>query len=444
MKPAFKVLMWAVLGPLVVLLLLLAAWIASNGRWADVAPRPVPPELQPQAVTLAPQDNAFFDMQGLWAPEGESPNAWGQRMWRGDAERGATLLAAPSGAEWDCKAGSIDCLAHWRASAATLTAQMTGSRTLGERCRALATRTAFQEPAPMRRARSEGAKPFESLPLPQLSPVSNCMRWLHVEAVLAQDAQQAHAAWARADALLRLFASGSQTLIGQVIAWSWITRHQQLLAQWSAQQPAGHALPAAWLAPLPSRVLQPRVWMVAESHFQRESIADMREHGMQMFGTAPNSLQAFVGRYSLGYLPELTAQATEASWLADLRLYGHLQGPALVHAARSKDEPDAPWWRSLHWRNTVGQILVEVGRPGFEQYTLRQADLVLYQAALDASQQLNAVPAAERADWWARQPLDASIRERLSLSGDAILVRTWRGETQAANATPVRFPLRPA
>jgi len=82
-----------------------------------------------------------------------------------------------------------------------------------------------------------------------------------------------------------------------------------------------------------------------------------------------------------------------------------------------------------------------VARPGDEGYPLRQADLGLYQAALVLSQQLNAVPAEERAGWWQRQPLEAGIRERLQLDGNALLLRSWRGEAEAA--PPVRFPLRP-
>lgn len=444
MRRAFKVLLWVVFGPLGLLLLLVLAWVACNGRWADAAPQPVPPELLPQRVTLAPEHNAFFEGQGLRAPEGESPNAWGQRMWRGEVADDAKPLAGPAGDGWNCNPGKADCVALWRASAVALVAQMAGAKTFGERCKALAASSDFQEPLPVRRARPADGKPYEAVSLPRFAPLTTCMRWLQIEAVLAPDAQRALGAWAQADALLRLFASGSQTLIGQAIAWSWATRHQQLLAQWSAQQPSGYALPAAWLAPLPSRLLQPRVWMAAESHYQRETTADLAAHAEQMYGMEPNALQAWVGRHSLGYLPELTAQASSAYWVADMRLYGHLQGPALAQAARSKPEVEPSWRRHVRWRNTVGHILVEVARPGYETYALRQADLVLYQSALDFSQQLNAVPAAERAGWWASRNIDAGIRERLSLERDALLIRTWRGETDKAYAAPVRFPLRPA
>ncbi|WP_457389501.1 hypothetical protein [Roseateles sp. P5_E1] len=443
MRRGFKVLLWVVLGPMALLLLLGLAWLACNGRWADVDPQPVPSELLPQAVTLAPQENAFFDAQGLRAPQGEAPNAWGQRSWRGEVSGEAGLLALPSGEDWNCNAAKEDCVARWRTAAAGLKAQMANASMFGERCKALAARPSFQEPAPVRRPRPPGSASFEALALPQFGGVTHCMRWLQIEAVLAPDAQRAELSWTRADALLRLFASGSQTLLGQAVGWATAMRQQQLLVQWAARQPAGAVLPAAWRAPLPARLLQPRLWMAAESHFQRETVADLSAHGDQMFDMEPNPPQAWASRHSLGYLPQLTIQAMSAYWLADMRSFGHLQGPALARQVRGKPEPDASWWRFLRWRNTVGHVLVEVGRPAFESYALRQADLVLSQAALDLSQQLNALPAAERPGWWQRQTLDTGVRERLSLEGDALTVRTWRGEVEAAHAAPLRFPLRP-
>jgi hypothetical protein len=235
MRAAFQVLLWC-LSPLLLLLLLALAWLACNGRWADAAPQPVPQELLPRAVTLAPADNAFFDGQGLEAPEGESPNVWGQRAWRGEVDAAARRLATPSGEDWNCNIAKTDCLKRWRASAAALTTQMSGARVFGERCKAFAGQAAFQEPMPQRRPRPAGGGPYDAAPLPRFLPMSNCVRWLQIEAVLAPDAPRAQVAWTQADALLRLFASGAQTLIGQAVAWSWVTRQQQLLAQWSALQ----------------------------------------------------------------------------------------------------------------------------------------------------------------------------------------------------------------
>jgi len=448
MRRAFKWLVMALLGTLLLLMLTIAAWVACNGRWADASPQPLPPELASQPVTLAPQDNAFFGGQGLRAPEGESANVWGQRSWRGEqgSDVNASLVPVPSGDAWQCDATKVDCVQRWRASAAALAAQMKVASTFGERCKALAARTAYQEPAPQRRKRAEGSKSYEALPLPQFAPLSACVRWLQVEAVLAPDAQQAGVAWGQADALIRVVAGGAQTLIGQAVAWSWVTRQQQMLAQWTAQQAADYTLPAAWLAPLPANLLQPRVWIAMEWQFQREAVVDLGEHGEQMFSTEPNALQAWAGRHSLGYLPELTMQAMTAHWLEDMRAYGQLQGAALARQVRGRAQAEEAlsWWDYLRWRNTVGHILVAVARPQYEQYALRQADLVLYQSALQISQSLNRLPAAQRAAWWASQSVEPGVRERLTLEGDALLVRTWRGEVEEAYRAPVRFPLRPA
>jgi hypothetical protein len=39
--------------------------------------------------------------------------------------------------------------------------------------------------------------------------------------------------------------------------------------------------------------------------------------------------------------------------------------------------------------------------------------------------------------------LDAGIRARLSLEGDALVVRSWRSEASPDEVAPARFPLRP-
>jgi hypothetical protein len=396
---------------------LVLAWVASNGPWADVPAPPVPPELQPEAVTLAPADNAFFDGQGLRAPAGESPNAWGQRASQGLTERDAArLLPMPAGEAWQCNPLETDCVARWRATAAVLSAQLAEHRLFGERCRALAGRSGYQEVLSLRVDR-----------LPQFAPLTACLRWLQIEGVLAPEAARARESLGRADALLRLVAGGAQSLIGQAVAWGGAARQQALLAQWAAGRPAGEALPAAWLDPLPARLLQPRVWMAAESAFVRQAVAgsDERPQG-------------------LGHLPGLSLQAVNAHWLEELRAYGHLQGTALAQRVLEQPEREAfSMGRDLRWRNTLGQLLADVARRGSPGiHGLRQADLVLYQTALTLAVQLNGLPAAQRAGWWARQPGEAGLRERLALQGDALVVRGWQSELQPGELQPVRFPLR--
>lgn len=443
MRRPFKLLLWALLAPFAVLALLVAAWVACNGRWADADPRPMPAELQPQAVTLAPQDNAFFDGQGLRAPAGADPNAWGQRVWRGEADKAAALLPVPAGDLWHCNSTKDDCVARWRASAADLKAQMADAPLFGERCRAFSQAKAFQEPPPPHRDPEPGREPGMGRVMPQLAPLSACLSWLEIEAILAPDARQAAQAWARADALLRLLGAGTQSLLGQAVTWNRVMRHQLLLAQWAARQPAEMSLPPAWLAPMPARLLQPRVWMLAELQFPRRNFADLKQRGSQFFTDQPNLWQAWAGRLHLGFLPELTLQTLEANWAADLHAMGDLQGVALARQAHVEVQAEPALFGLLHWRNPIGQVLLDVARPNYQSYTLRQADLDVSQAALELSQQLNEVPARDRARWWARQPLPAELRERLALEADALVALSWRAEVEPREPARLRFPLRP-
>lgn len=443
MSRAVRVLLWIVLGPLALVLLVALAWVACNGRWADADARPLPAELQPQAVTLAPQDNAFFDSQGLRAPAGTEPNAWGQRAWRGETDKDAGLLPLLDGDAWHCNSTRDDCVARWRASAAAVKAQMATAPLFGERCRALAAARAFQEPLPLWRGPGPDGEPGMGVVLPVLAPLTTCLTWLEMEAVNAPDAAEAARAWARADALLRLLAAGSQSLVGQAVTWSKVIRHQLLLAQWAARQPAGAALAPAWLAPMPARLLQPRVWMLSELQFQRSTIADLKQRGSQFFTDEPNLWQSWAGRLHLGFLPERTLQTLEANWAADLQAMGDLQGVALARQARAGFAVEPALFGLLHWRNPVGRVLLDVARPQFQNYPLRQADLGVSQAALELSQQLNAVPAREREGWWTHQPLAPELRERLALEGDALVALSWRAEVEPREPARLRFPLRP-
>lgn len=439
MRRAVKVLLWAVFGPLLALLAVGAAWVASNGLWADAAPQPVPPALLPPPVTLAPEANAFFDTQGLRAPDGEDVNLWGQRAWRDGADPAAPLARMPSGKDWQCHAEAADCLTRWRAASAALAAQMADARTFGARCKALAARTDFHETLPPPRSPAADGSAGGAFPMAQFAPITTCVRWFQVEAVLAPDVTRAHAAWAQADALLRLLASGTQTLFGQAVTWTSASRHQLLLAQWAAQQAPGHALPEALLAPLPARLLQPRTWMAAESHWQREVLPEL-----QHWDTDLNAVQAWIARHSIGTLPELTRQSINARWAAAMQSHGDLQGAALASRKQADAEaPEPSLWQQLPWRNTLGEVLQHVAQQGYRGYGLRQADVVLYQAALGLSQRLNALPAAERAGGWTREPLDPGLRERMSLAGDALLIRPWHAQAKPERERTVRFPLRP-
>lgn len=436
MRRAYKLLLWIVLGPSLLLLAVALAWLGFNGPWSDAPERPVPGELQPPVLTLAPEDNAFFDTQGLTAPADEAANAWGQRAWRDELPAQARALPLPQGPAWQCNPAGEDCVARWRADAAALRTQQAEARLVGERCRALAARTRFEEVLAIPDGQGDRALVAR---ITQRRPLSTCLRWLQIEAALAPELAPAQQAWAQADALLRLQAGGAHSLLGQNMTWSLAERQQLLLAQWAATQQRADALLDAWLAPLPASLLQPRRWMVAEAAFQRASILDNWRRLQAAESEQPAWRRATA---SLGLLPQRTVQSADDAWQADLAAFGDLQGAALARALSGSHAPTEPTFlESLHWRNTLGEMLLDVARPMREHYALRQADMPLLQAALRAVRELNALPAGERAARWPALVPDAGLRERMQLDGAALLVRPWQPRD---GRDTLRFPLRPA
>ena len=428
------------------LLLVTAAWVASNGPWADDADAPLPAPLAVASPVTAPPQNAFFDQLGLRAPAGESPHAYGQRMWRGEPEAPAPeQLALPNSADWQCQPKAQDCIRRWRAAALPLREEMGRAREFGLRCQALSARQGYEEPLQSRQTSGPLAdQPFGRYPLPMFAGLSSCLRWFQISAALSTDLRDAQDAWGRADSLRRRVAGGSQSLISQVMAWSWAASQTQLLAQWLAQTP-GAVLDDAWLRPLPATVLQPATWMKAEAHFQRQFAADVGLHGQVMFDDEPNLLQRAMNRVNLGYLPHATQRLQDTLWLSRLERLGALQGAALAQQALSgQAEAEPSVWALLRWRNTVGHIAVEIGAPAFLSYFLRQADASMHPQLLQAVVALNARPAADRPAALAALPLSAELRQQLRLEGDALVWRGWQHTAEPARAVPVRLSLKPA
>ena len=102
--------------------LLVLAWLASNGRWADARPQPVPVELALRPVTVPPERNAFFDMQGIAAAEGADINAAGRAVLLDGKAGPAPAFSWPKGELWQCRASERDCVRHERLSKPALRA----------------------------------------------------------------------------------------------------------------------------------------------------------------------------------------------------------------------------------------------------------------------------------------------------------------------------------
>lgn len=373
MRRAFKWLVWA----MSVLAVLVTAWAACNGPWADSGPRPVDPALQPRATQLAPQHNAFFDFQGLDAPEGADTNAAGQASLRGGHGDHNAQLQWPTGDGWKCRSFERDCARLWMTQADAMRAALAGASVLGARCERASRMEQLEEVLPMRPAGSTRSDmPYAALPIPRFSNITSCIRWLGVKAVLEADDARALALLADADRLARRALQGSRSLIGNMIGIvavqnNWLLAGDLVSARgWDRRR----LLPL--LEPLPARALSPRNWIPYEAEFGRELFRDMAT-GLQHCVVSADSEASWAERQwcrmGLGVLPEQSAQDSDARWLRHLATLP-AEGPA-----RCETLKDAPWpeperiWPA--WRNTAARWMIELPGGQFRGYAARQADL---------------------------------------------------------------------
>lgn len=374
MRRAFKRLFRALLG---LTLLVIAAWVACNGRWADATPRPVDPALQPRSTQLAPERNAFFDFQGLDAPEGADTNAAGQASLRGDHGDGKAQLRWPSGDAWSCRFLERDCAHLWMAQADAMRAALAGAAVLGARCERVSRMAQLEEVLPTRPAGNTRSElPYAALPIPRFVNITSCVRWLGVKAVLEADDARALALLTEADRLARRALQGSRSLIGNMIGIvavqnNWLLAGDLLVARgWDHQR----LLPL--LEPLPAGALSPRNWIPYEAEFGRELFRDMAT-GLQHCVISAESEASWPERQwcrmGLGVLPELSAQDSDARWLRHLATLP-AEGPAPCETLKA-----APWpapervWPA--WRNTAARWLIELPGGQCTGYAARQADL---------------------------------------------------------------------
>ena len=222
MRRVIKVLLWVVFGPVLLLLLVIAAWVASNGRWADAAPQPVPQELLLRPVQVAPEHNAFVAVQGLDAPDGADIDAAGQAALKGLPPPAGDQLHWPTGELWNCRASKSDCARLWHDQAATLRLELGKADVLGARCERIAQMPAWEEEAwPLRPHEGpQATRPIAAQPKPRLAGLPSCVRWLGMQAVLETDDARTLALLVRADELARRALQGSRSLIGTMIGLS--------------------------------------------------------------------------------------------------------------------------------------------------------------------------------------------------------------------------------
>jgi hypothetical protein len=373
MRRVFKWLCLALLVPAV----LVTAWVACNGRWADAAPDPVDPELQPRPTRLAPEHNAFFDFQGMDAPEGVDINAAGQASLRGDHGERNAQLRWPTGDAWTCRSSERDCARLWMTQAGALRAALDAAAMLGGRCERVSRSEQFEEVLPTRPAGSTRSDlPFAALPIPRFSNITSCVRWLGLRAVLEADDTRALALLADADRLARRALQGSRSLIGSMIGIvavqnNWLLAGDLFVARnWDRRR----LLPL--LEPLPARALSPRNWIPYEAEFGRELFRDMAT-GLQHCVISAESEASWPERQwcrmGLGVLPEQSAQDSDARWLRHLATLP-ADGPAHCETLKAAPwaEPERIW---PAWRNTAARWLIESPGGQYTGYVARQTDL---------------------------------------------------------------------
>jgi hypothetical protein len=437
------------------LLLLIAAWVASN--WNDAPPQPRPAALQLPTPSLPDDRNAYFALAGLRAAPDREPSIAGQALWKEQLARATSPRANPFAPATDRSASEVDaalgmalpplagsplicetlmdtCVAQWIENADALSTQRKEHALLGQRCeRLLDSNFQFDEAlAPMKTV----AEPMAQHGV----GASNCSRWFLSGAVLAwaqQDRARAIALLTQADRMNRSLLNGSHSLIGQMIAVRVTRNTLSTVAALAVRDPSLGAALMPLLTPLPDQVQSAKRWMVVEAAFSQGMVTELARPSKDNPFTAatdgePSSggfdLYEWLLRHRLGWHPERTAQAIDAQWLRSIRQLDDGLGAA-IHS-QANETIDDGLLLGMTWINPVGNVLVNVGRPGYATYLARHADLELDRetTALVIKAVSASVPPAERRAWLAQQPLSPLARERIMWSDDGMTLnaRTWQ------------------
>lgn len=407
MRAVWKVLKWLLLALLAVVL----AWLAFNNPLADSADRPRPAALIEQADSLAKEANAFYALQAM---------------------AGAQEVKPPSGEPWHCGSQPADCVGAWLERAPALREQMAKHAEFGRRCEAMAAAAqAYEEPTLQLQAANPAATP-----LPQFKPAGDCNRWLRAKASLAVlDHQPARAValLAQADQMTRAMLSGSKTLISHAVAWSFAKRTWQTAAVLAQRDPALAVTLQPLLRSLEPEALSAQRWMAAESRFSEaitrslKSSCGKQEESREELPRQGLSERAFCV-LGLGLLPNKTVQDIDHYWLRALEATQSAGlGGSLSQAPLKPGTDLAP---TFAWRNTVGQVLINVAQPQYAVYVAKQADVELVRQTVLLALRMSAeqVGAQRRFDWLQEQKASFSMLNRLRLDGDQLHADSWLSE----------------
>ncbi|MBA4343596.1 MAG: hypothetical protein C0423_15770 [Methylibium sp.] len=438
---------------LLALLLLALAWLAFNNRWVDAAPAPVPEALRLPEPGLPPAANGFFALIGLDAAEGVDPSAEGLRRWNAPHEPlaagrlrwpGRDGRASPA---WTCSAERQDCVEHWRRESSALMELLPVHATLGARCERLAAPGLVIEellPQPRSELRVLSDQYVAQPPAPHALNATDCLRWLRMRAVLAEQSGDVASMLAHlqgADVLVNALLRGSRSLIAASVAWTAAGAQARLVTMMASARPARLPELAALLPPLPAEARNPGRWIAAEAFFQRQVI---RELGL---GCSPERVQADVTLDTrlqcspmLAFLPNATQHLLDEQWQRGLT---QARGDVLNLLDW---QPPASGQRVLGmaWRNSIGHWLVDTAWPAYEVHAYRQANFLLQHEAARLALAAAGQAPPQRATWLAaRKDIDPRLLARLQFDGDDLVASGWSASGDEPRSHRYPIPTRP-
>ena len=439
MKKALLAARRLLLGLLVAVVVLVAAWLPFNLPYGDAAPQALPADLALPARRLPDERNAAFAMLGLHAERGRDAQRVGLALWaadeaaaRPDARSSTGALPAdhdkrkeplgeearlPEGAPLRCASESARCVPQWFAGLEALARQRELFGIVGERCdRHFGGAFEFDEPVPQRLTRERRRRL-------DWAALADCSRWFLSGAVLAAARGQRDIALERlrqADRLQRTVSQGTRSILGASIASRLARQTYDTMAAIAIRDPASAGAIAVLLeAPLDTRDAALR-WVPLEAASTR-ALVDLR------LPDAPDhDPVARLARLGIGVQPERTKQGINASWQAELvRL--RQPWPKVLASAREVvawREQHSGWF-SMTWRNSFGEVLAEP--PDLWVILARQADHELHRdaTALVLALQRQQIPAEQRAEAaksFAATPL---LRERLVWEDGGRTLMVW-------------------
>jgi hypothetical protein len=478
LKQLLRGLKWFALLFALAVLLLLAAWLASN--WSDAAPQPRSAALAVPAPKIDDQSNAFFALVGLFSQEDRKDvHTIGKVAWTIRAAFAARPLAERTNPAYQemlvqeraalgevlqglkgppalCDPNHSDCTTAWLAALDALSEQRQQHAHLGRRCEELVgERFEFEERLP----------PFNSSAdsiAPHIGGASSCSQWLLSGAVLAwgrNDKARALVLLKQADRLHRGLLAGSQSLVSQAVSWALARNGLRVFAELGLRDDLLLQPVAEFAAPWPEQREAARRWIVVEAAFQQAVASEVlaqceSKTAMPMHDNEDEDdsvlvrwISAWLCRHRIALHPERSKQSLDAHWLGLLQ---SLEAGLPVAAAQMQRETQA---RDSHgvlglltWRNTFGNAILEVSRSAYDDYFARQADLDLHREAigLAVAAQLAQVPSTERASWTKLQALSASARDRLSWNAAGTILdgQTWSMAHTAYEHQHRRFSIR--